>query len=164
MTSLVPRSWFGDFHDLTDLHRDLETLFQGVFRPSARAPREPEAAEWWPSAESWVKDGKLTVRLDLPGVDPKNVDVSLTGNTLTIRGERKTEERSEDEGYVAREVRYGTFERVMNVPEGIDPEAVTARYTNGVLDVTLRLPPEVPPRKVPIQVDDQPADASKKVA
>jgi HSP20 family protein len=122
---LVPRAWWSGFE------RDFEAAFDD---------------RWSPHVESYsTKDGELIVRFDLPGVDPKDVDVSLEGDTLTLTGERK----STHEGKAYREMRYGRFERTLTVPEGVDPAKVQASYTNGVLEIRLPVPTS---RKVPIQI------------
>lgn len=142
MTALVRRSLFRP-QPFDDLHRDIDALFTSVFGRSSRR----DESDWNPHVESWVKDDTLHVRADLPGVDPKAVDVSLEDDVLTIRGERKAEHA--DAAY--REVRYGRFERRLRVPEGTDPEKITATYTNGVLDLAIPVPkPES--RKVRIDV------------
>ena len=150
--SLVPRSWFSDvprsfFHDLSDL----DSLFDSAFGRWTE-----EGSAWWPLVESYTKDGQLILRYDLPGVDPKDVDVSLEGNVLTIRGERRAEHGGE--GY--REVQYGRFERTLTMPEGLDPEKIKARYVNGVLEVTVPAPAAAT-RKVPIEVAHQGASSKQ---
>ena len=87
--------------------------------------------------------------------------VSLEGTTLTISGERRSEREEKGEGRRFGEVRCGRFERSLTVPDGIDPEKVTARYENGVLEVTLPLPAGHAPRRVPIQLKGH---GSKKAA
>ena len=131
------------FRGLEGLHRDMDALFDGVFGSRDVAPE----ADWTPRVETFTKDDKIVVRADLPGVDPKAVDISLEGNVLTLRGERKTEH--EDASY--REVSYGRFERRIRVPNGTDAEKITAKYTNGVLEVSVPLPKPVT-RKVPVEV------------
>ena len=119
-----------------DFGRELDELFSSMFS-------SPPWRSWLPSAESYTKDGKIELRVDLPGVDPKEVEISLDGNTLVIRGERKSE-REEKNGH--REVLYGSFERRFTVPKGVDAEKVEARYEKGVLALTLPLP-EAPKAK-----------------
>jgi HSP20 family protein len=146
-TALLPRLWFRSappsiFHELDALTRDFDALFGGGSSDAGRT--------WQPAVHTRTKDGGLVVRYDLPGVDPKEVEVSLDRDQLTIRGERRTEQ--EDQGY--REVHYGRFERTLQVPEGIDPEKVSARYDKGVLEVTLPAPASTA-RKVPVSIEVQ---------
>jgi len=152
--SLVRRSFFSDAPasvsgGFGELWRDFDELFDGVF-----GSRTGESSRrWWPSLESYEKDGYLHVRMDVPGVDPKDIEVSLTGNTLTVTGERKAEREGADGGY--REIQYGRFERTLTVPEGVDPEKIEARYAKGVLELKLALPASAQPRKVPVQIEHQ---------
>ncbi len=128
------------FGDLSDLHRGFG---------------------WWPHVETHRTDGNLVVRCDLPGIEAKDVEVSLDGDTLTISGERRAEKR---EGDHYSEVRYGRFERAVRVPDGLDPAKVTARYTNGVLEVMAPLPKETVARKIPVQTRGPEGPGSKKAA
>ena len=148
MYGLVTRRSFAPgsrsmFRGFEGLHRDIDQLFDGVFGSRDVAP----VADWTPRVDTVVKDDALVVRADLPGVDPKEVDISLEGNILSVRGERKAEK--EDASY--REVSYGRFERRVRVPNGTDPEKISAKYTNGVLEVSVPLPKPVT-RKVPVEV------------
>jgi len=136
MSSLTPRHWMND--------EGFDTLLDRFF---GRAEGGYGAS--WPSLETFREGERLGVRVDLPGVDASDVEVSLHGRALTIRGERKA--RRENSGY--REVRYGHFERTVAVPEGIDPESVEARYVSGVLEVTMPVPKGLVPRKVPVAVE-----------
>ena len=149
MHGLVTRGSFSPgsrlmFRGLGGLHRDIDALFDGVF--GSRDDVAP-VADWTPRVETFVTDDKLVVRADLPGIDPKEVDISLEGNVLSVRGERKAEK--EEANY--REVSYGRFERRVRVPNGTDAEKIAATYTNGVLEVTVPLPKPVT-RKVPVEV------------
>src|SRR5262249_1424535 len=112
---LAPRSVLRDFESV---HREVEALFGDVF--GARADRP----DWAARIETSLKDDTMHVRADLPGVDPKNVDLSVEKDVLTIRGERKTEHT--DATYC--ETSYGRFERRIRLPEGTDAEKVTAKY------------------------------------
>ncbi len=147
MNALVRRRLFRPeprwaVRDFGDLHREIDSLFAGVF---GGAPESE--SDWTPHVESWTKDDTVHVRLDLPGIDPKAVDVSIEDDVLTISGERKSEH--DDATY--REVRYGRFERRLRVPEGTDAAAIKATHTNGVLEITIPVPkPET--RKLKIDV------------
>lgn len=105
-----------------------------------------------PSVESFVRDGQLVVRADLPGIDPKDVEVSLEGSRLTLKGERKSMHEETKAEMVHREVSYGRFERSIRLPAGVDPESINASYKDGVLEVTMKAPAGLTSKKVPITV------------
>jgi HSP20 family protein len=88
--------------------------------------------------------------VDLPGVKEENVDVSLTGNRLTISGTREEETRDQNDRYHAYERSYGSFARSFSLPEGIDADHIQADMKNGVLSVTLPKRPEIQPRRIGI--------------
>ncbi|HEY3450685.1 MAG TPA: Hsp20/alpha crystallin family protein [Myxococcales bacterium] len=89
-------------------------------------------------------------KADLPGVKEEDLDISLTGNRLTVSGKREDEERKEGETYYAYERSYGTFTRSFTLPEGIDPNSVNASMKEGVLSIDIPKKPEVQPKKVTI--------------
>jgi HSP20 family protein len=112
-----------------------------------------EREEYFPALESFVKNGNLTVRADVPGVDPKDIDVSIVGNVLTIKGERKEEKEVKSEDYIRREASYGAFERRMTLPEGANTEKIAANFKNGVVEITMPVAKAVEAKKVPLQVE-----------
>jgi len=104
-----------------------------------------------PAIESYVKDGSLVVRADVPGLEPKDLDVSILGNVLTVKGERKSEQEIKKEDYLRREVSYGAFERRMSLPEGAIADKVKASFKNGVIEIIVPLAKETVAKKVPIE-------------
>jgi HSP20 family protein len=98
--------------------------------------------------EDFVEEGTYVLRADMPGVDPeKDVEVLLEGEILTIRGERREEQKDKNH----HELHYGAFARSVQLPHGTDPEAVTARYNDGILEVRVPMrSKEEPQRKVEI--------------
>jgi HSP20 family protein len=150
MFELMRRSPFGP---MFQIHQELDDLLSRFFgEGGGLAPVRPgaEGATWWPAVESYAKDGELHVRVALPGVDPKDVEVTVSNDHLTIRGERKAEER----GRYVREFAYGAFERTLALPEGIDSGKVRARFANGMLDLTMPAPVAVAPKRLEIQIED----------
>lgn len=111
-----------------------------------------------PAVESYVKNGNLVVRADVPGLELKDIEVSVLGNILSIKGERKSEKEVKKEDYLRREVSYGAFERRMSLPEGAVADKVKASFKNGVIEITVPLAKETVAKKVPIE-----AEAEKKV-
>lgn len=91
--------------------------------------------------EELVDDGKLVVRAELPGIDPeKDVDVSVSGNQLRIDAHREERQEEKEKGGYRTEFRYGSFSRVLRLPEGASADDVTATYKDGVLEVRVPLP------------------------
>jgi HSP20 family protein len=150
MAALVP---WRPFRDLERLMRGWETRFPRLFEEFEEA-----GGEIAPPIESYVKEGNLVVRADVPGLDPKDIEINVLHDTLTIKGERKSEKEVKEKDYLRREVSYGAFERRMSLPQGVAADKVTATFKNGVVEVTLPLPKEVQGRKIPLEIE-----AEKKV-
>ncbi|MFN8625474.1 MAG: Hsp20/alpha crystallin family protein [Candidatus Binatia bacterium] len=143
------------FKELTTLHRDIDDLFnrffgleEGWFPSTWRAP----AFATMPTIESFVRDGELTVRADLPGIDPKAIELAVEGHRLVLRGDRRAKEERKENDYFYREVAYGRFERAVELPDGVDTDSIKATYHDGVLEVTMKAPKELAGKKVPITV------------
>jgi HSP20 family protein len=125
---------------------ELENRIDDVFRVLAgvRVPFTYAALPlfghrpFMPALDVFTKDADMIVHLELPGVEPeKDVHVVIEDGDLVIRGERRQEEEVKGEDYYRMETSYGTFERRIPLPEGIDPETVKAEYADGVLIVTV---------------------------
>ncbi|HEV7169257.1 MAG TPA: Hsp20/alpha crystallin family protein [Micrococcaceae bacterium] len=107
----------------------------------------------WPRIEEYRDSGSMVVRAEVPGIDPdRDVDIALTGNELeiTVRHEEKAERKGKN-GYRS-EFRYGTATRTVTLPAGVHQEEITAKYTDGVLEVRIPVPEEPAPgsRKIPV--------------
>jgi len=112
-----------------------------------------ERGGYVPPIESFTRNGDLVVRADIPGVDPKDIDISLLGNVLTIKANRKEEKELKSEDYIRREFSYGEFERRMTLPEGANTDKVEAHFKNGVVEITMPMAKEVESKKVPVQAE-----------
>ncbi len=101
--------------------------------------------------DEYHEDGALVVRADLPGIDPDN-DVTLTvsDGVLHIEAERREEEHKEDKGYVHRELRYGSFARALQLPEGVAESDIVATYKDGILEIRIPAPTHEPVKKIAI--------------
>lgn len=97
-----------------------------------------------------TKDGYV-FKADLPGIREEDLEISLTGNRLTVSGKREEERREEDERYYAYERSYGSFSRSFTLPEGVDVEHAQADLTSGVLTVSIGKKPEVKPKKIEVR-------------
>ena len=116
-----------------------------------------EEKDWmtFPRVETHVEGNVLTIKADLPGMNPKEVELSVTGNRLTIKGERKADEKHEEGKTFRHEVRYGAFARTLTLPAEVEAEKITASYHEGVLEVTVPLPEAVVPKKVTVEVAEE---------
>ncbi len=138
------------FEEIRAIQREISNLFDRFFGSTQLAPAR--TVSWVPPLEAFYHKDHLILRFFLPGVDPKTVDVSVTGNVLTVRGERKLEMDIPQEDYLFCEVAYGPFERTVNLPAEVKTDQVNARYQHGVLEVSLPLAEAARPRKVPVEV------------
>jgi len=118
---------------------------------------------WAPQVEIFERDGELVVRADLPGLKKEDVKVELTDDGLTIEGERRSEHEENGEGYYRSERNYGNFYRRLPLPEGANPDDATAKFHDGVLEVTMpaRKPVTRAARKLAIQEGSQPKSKAK---
>ena len=150
MTELI--RW-NPFQEVSHGHSDIDDLFNRFFSfpPRDRGQRAP--VSWAPSMETFQKDGRCVVRLDLPGLDPKDIEVSVENRSLIVKGERKKTEEMQEQNYHYRETAYGRFERHFVLPRNMDANKVTARYENGVLVVSMPLPEHLARKKVSIQIE-----------
>lgn len=112
---------------------------------------QERVATFNPSFEVKETDKDYVFKADLPGVEEKDVDISVTGNRLTISGKREADERHEGETYYAYERSYGSFTRAFTLPEGVDADNVHADFRNGVLTMHLPKRPELQPKKIEIK-------------
>jgi HSP20 family protein len=146
-----PQAW-SPFRELDRFRRDFDDLFDRFL--GGRAGRQGNG----PALESYVDNGRLMVRADLPGIDPKDVEITVTGDQLTIRGKREQRNEARGRDFLHREVSYGSFERVVKLPGGVNADDVKAAFSNGVLELTVPLPEQARSRKVPIQTTSAAGD------
>jgi HSP20 family protein len=117
----------------------MNRMFDNFFRGFELSPFEDERSfgSFSPSVDVREGEKEVTVRAELPGMNEKDIEVSLTDDALTIRGEKKDEKEEKGKDYWHRETSYGSFRRVIPLPEGLNQEKVDARFKNGILTVTL---------------------------
>lgn len=151
MTNLIPRDTF--FQDMIDFRRNFDQVFNRFLRwPSAQEDLT-HAREFSPAVVSFIdrNDKKFHCEVQLPGVDPKDVEIHVQGNTLTISGERTSTRETNNADYLQKEMTYGSFTRSLVLPEGADREKVSAEYRNGVLEITAPVATASLPKKVEIK-------------
>lgn len=131
--------------------------------PPALALTGETGRKWEPQVEIFEHDGELVVRAELPGLKKEDVKIELSHDGLTIDGERRSEHEENGEGYYRSEFSYGSFHRRVPLPEGANPDEATAKFHDGVLEVTMpaRKPVARAARKLAIQEGSQPKSKAK---
>lgn len=115
-----------------------------------------------PTADVFTRNGSLVVKVDLPGVEPKDIHVKLYEGQLTVTGERKAEKETKEEGYFRKESTYGFFERHLTLPKGIKETDIKAEYDNGVLEISMPKPvkgtdlPALKSKEIPVKQAPKP--------
>jgi HSP20 family protein len=134
--------------EMEDWTQRWEDVFERPFLPSMRRFFGNMGGEWTPNIDVVEKENEYLIKAELPGVKEDDVEVSLTGDMLTISGEKEEEAEEEKKGYYYAESSYGSFSRSLTIPSNVDPDSIEANFNNGVLEVSLPKTAEAKPRKV----------------
>jgi HSP20 family protein len=134
--------------DLPGLRKDFERFFESFPLDTPLAA----AGDWIPPMDIAETANAYTVKAELPGLDPKEIDVQVIGDLLTVRGERKQEREEKKENYLRTERVYGSFSRTIRLPAPVDPKGVEARYTAGVLTIQLPKTQESQKKKIEVKI------------
>ena len=149
-----PWGWGGSpFNALQRMADEMDRLFDDFgFGRRAAEPfwRERGAGMWAPEVDVFHKNNELTIRVDLPGLKQEDVSVDVSDNEVCIHGERKHEREEEREGYYRSERSYGSFNRVIPLPDGAITEQAKANFKDGVLEITMPAPPAGKGRRLEI--------------
>jgi len=134
----------------------LQDRMNRLFRESYPEGREEAltTSTFAPPVDVYEDEHSITLKIEVPGIDEKDIDVRLENGTLTLRGERKFEEKKEEGGWHRVERSYGHFERVFTLPDSVNPDGVKADYKNGTLTITLPKKEIAKPKQVKIQVSN----------
>ena len=132
----------------------ISRMFEEFFNDFPFNNSSPETRESWsPSVDILEKDGNLILRAELPGMNEKQIELKLEGNTLTLKGERNLENEDKKNNYHRVESFYGSFMRSFRLPDTVDMGKISADYKNGILTVTMPQKPEVKPREIPVSIN-----------
>lgn len=140
---------------LADVRTEMNRLFDGLFARPLTLPGWLEAAEsggWFPAVDLAEDPQRIQVRAELPGIDPKHVDVDVTEDRLVISGEKQHAASKSGNGWTHTEGQSGAFRRTIPLSDPVDPAKVTASFDNGVLTVELVKAATSTARKIPVQV------------
>jgi HSP20 family protein len=138
------------FREVEEMQRHFEDLFGRPFLPAMWRRIPTMEMGWAPAIEVFEKEDKFVVKAELPGMKEDDIDISVVGDTLTIKGERKAESEVKEEDYYCCERSYGSFSRSIAMPSSVDAKKIEASYEDGVLEVSLPKAPEVKPKKISV--------------
>ncbi|PTR05219.1 heat shock protein Hsp20 [Nitrosospira sp. Nsp5] len=130
---------------LNQLHKELDRVREGGDSEGSTA-----TAEWAPAVDIKEEADKFVLLADLPGVKPEEIDVSMEDGVLTIRGEKRTEAKTEKEGYKRVERTYGSFYRRFSLPDTANSDAISAKTNHGVLEIVIPKREAVQPKKISV--------------
>src|SRR5713226_734653 len=148
MTLLTRWEPFREFSTMQDRMNRMNRLFRESYSPEA--PEEAlTTTNFAPPVDIYEDEHTITLKLDVPGVEEKDIDVRIQDNTLTVHGERKIEK---EENYRRVERQYGGFTRSFTLPSSVDPGQVNAHYDNGVLKISLAKKAEAQPKQIKVNV------------
>jgi HSP20 family protein len=140
------------FKELERMRREMDRLWDSFFE--GRPGREvEEVGEWLPTLDLSETENDLVVKAEIPGIDPKEIDISLANEMLTIKGEKKQEKEEKEENYHLIERSYGSFVRTIPLPREVQGDKISASYKNGILKVTLPKSEEAKKKEIKIKVE-----------
>jgi HSP20 family protein len=140
------------FRELSSLQTEMNRLFNAAFE--GQGGGNGPARRWTPAMDLLETEDEFVLRADLPGLTESDVNIELEDNVLTVSGERHAEREDKREGFYRMERAYGSFSRSLTLPKGIDPEAVTAAFDRGVLEVRVPKPEQRKPRRISISAGE----------
>lgn len=145
---------YDPFRDLDRLQSEMNRLFEGVLAPTGERGATGQITQatrlWSPAVDVAETQNDIVLRAELPGLQPEDVDIELTGDTLTLRGERKFENEERKDNFVRVERSYGRFQRSFTLAVPVNADAVKASYKDGVLEIHLPKSEANKPRKVQV--------------
>jgi len=138
------------FRGVTTLQDQINRLFDDTFE---RSGEQSSLSAWAPAVDIYETEQELVVKTDLPDVDPKDLDIRVENNLLTIRGERKFEKKVSEENYLRVERSFGSFARSFTLANTVNTDAIKAEYQNGVLTLSIPKREEAKPKQVKVNVN-----------
>lgn len=138
--------------DFEQMRREMDRLWDSFFERGIRRKPE-EVSDWFPSLDVSETKNDLVIKAEVPGMEPKDIDISLSDGVLTIKGEKKQEREEKEEDYHLIERSYGSFARSIQLPKGVQSDKIQATYKNGVLKVVLPKSEEAKKKEIKIKVE-----------
>ena len=144
---------YNPVHPLQNLQDEFKQVFERFFGEAAAVADQSDVvtSQWAPRVDIKEEDDRFVIFADIPGVDPKDIEVQMDKGILSIRGERASEQKTETERYARRERAWGMFYRRFALPDSADPDGITATGRHGVLRIDIPKRPETTPRRIQVQ-------------
>jgi HSP20 family protein len=139
------------FREFTTLQDRMNRLFRDAFGPEGRE-EALTTTSFAPLVDVYEDEHNITLKIEVPGIEEKDIDVRIENNTLTVHGERKFEKEEKEENYRRIERQYGSFTRTFTLPTTVDAEKVSANYDKGVLKIALAKKAEAKPKQIKVHV------------
>lgn len=154
MTLLTRWEPFHNFSTMQDRMNRMNRLFRESYTPEG--PEEAlTTTSFAPPVDIYEDEHTITLKLEVPGIDDKDIDVRIENNTLTIHGERKIEKEEKEENFRRIERQYGSFTRSFTLPSTVDPAQVNANYDKGVLKITLAKKADAKPKQIKVNAGNE---------
>jgi len=141
------------FQELDRMRRDMDRLWDSFFEDRPMVRRGDWMGEWLPSLDLLETKNEFVIKAEVPGMTPKDIDISLAEGILTIRGEKKQEKEEKEENYHFVERGYGSFNRSIRLPGEVQSNKIKAAYKDGILRVTLPKTEETKKKEIKIKVE-----------
>lgn len=135
------------------LQDEMKQVFDRFFGDTDTDSSSVVTSQWTPRVDIKEEAGRFVILADIPGVDPKDIDISMDKGILTIKGERRTEKTEETERFSRVERSHGLFHRRFALPDSANPDNITASGRNGVLEISIPKRPETTPRRIQVNGD-----------
>ncbi|PIV21314.1 MAG: molecular chaperone [Deltaproteobacteria bacterium CG_4_8_14_3_um_filter_45_9] len=152
LTTWKPFRELAPFREFERMRRDMDRFWDSFSEGGLRRKTE-EGGEWLPSLDIAETKNELVVKCEIPGMDPKDIDISLSDGMLTIKGEKKQEREEKEADYHLVERSYGAFTRSIRLPAEVQSDKINASYKNGVLKITLPKSEEAKKKEIKIRVE-----------
>jgi HSP20 family protein len=145
--------WY-PYRELNSLQERVNRLFHESFSNEGR-DESLATSSFAPAVDVYEDEHSIALKIEVPGIDEKDIDVRIENNTLTVQGERKLEKEEKEENYRRIERQYGSFTRTFTLPNTVDTESVAANYEKGVLKVQLAKKAEAKPKQIKVNVGSE---------
>lgn len=137
---------------ISSLQNEMNRMFDQFFRGWDFSGLSQESGTWMPSIDLAETDTAITVKAEVPGIEPKEINISIQDNTLIIKGEKKEKTEEKGKNYYRMERSYGSFARSIDLPASVDADKITAECKNGVLEIVMQKKEEAKPKQISINV------------